>query len=282
MQFFFIAKIEKYFFLLENVLIFLSQKMKIIFIGDIFGKPGRNAVKKFLPKILSRFSPDFVIANCENISGGIGIEQKNLDEISEAKIDIFTGGNHSFSKMEIWKKPPKNLLRPANFYDNSPGCGYKIFQKNNKKIGIINLLGQVFTKNFPISPFQITEKILKEWKKENLDGIFVDLHAEATSEKYAFFRFFDGQISGIFGTHTHVPTADSQISDQKTFFISDVGMSGPENSVIGVKNSVAVNNFLFPTGRKKFTAASGKGIFRGVFLETKQGKAKNFQFLQFC
>lgn len=251
--------------------------MKIFFIGDIFGRAGRRAVASFLPKVKKEHQPDLVIANAENLAGGVSTTTKTLAEMRAAGVDFFTGGNHSFHDLKYFSEDPvQDFLRPANIPEGAPGEGYRIVNG----LGIINLLGRIFIKNPTTCPFIALERILEEWKDEELKGIFVDLHAEATSEKAALFHAFAGRVSAMVGTHTHVPTADDQIHEG-TYFLTDVGMTGPVDSIIGLEVKTGVENFRSPIGKKKLKEERGSAVFRGVLLDISDGKVHNAEKITF-
>ncbi len=218
--------------------------MRILFLGDIFGEPGRTAVKRGLKEIISNTHPDFVIANAENAAHGAGITYDMAMDLFSYGIDVLTGGNHTFDKKAIWDRMQEvpNLLRPANFHESVPGKGDIILTKNGMKLGIINLQGRI--EMSPIdSPFFVGERIAREIAKET-PYIFVDFHAEATSEKQALGYYLDGKVSAVVGTHTHIPTADEKILSKGTAYITDVGMCGVEESIIGLDKDIALKRFL--------------------------------------
>jgi metallophosphoesterase (TIGR00282 family) len=225
--------------------------MKLLFIGDTFGKAGRRATSFFLPQIKKEYAPDLVVMNAENLSGGVATNEKSILEMEESGVDFFTGGNHSFQDLKIYDSQRSNIIRPANLEDDAPGVGHRIREINGKKYGFINLLGRVFIKLPVLCPFRCTENILNKWSSEELDGIVIDFHAETTSEKAAFFHHFRNRVSAIIGTHTHVPTADAKIWDGGTFFLTDIGMTGPVESIIGLQVESGVMNFSFSDRQKK-------------------------------
>ncbi|TDT69166.1 hypothetical protein EV215_1508 [Hypnocyclicus thermotrophus] len=207
--------------------------MKILIIGDIIGKPGRKILYEFLERKKEEY--DFIIVNGENSAAGFGITTKIADEFFEYGIDVITSGNHIWDKKEIYKYLDENnaLLRPLNYPKSVPGSGYIIKEsKNGEKIAVVNLQGRVF---MPLvdSPFEVIENILNEIKKET-DIIIVDFHAEATSEKVALGWFLDGKVKAIYGTHTHIQTADNRILSEGTAYITDIGMTGSHDSIIGM------------------------------------------------
>ncbi|MEK7653627.1 MAG: TIGR00282 family metallophosphoesterase, partial [Patescibacteria group bacterium] len=207
--------------------------IKILFLSDIVGKIGRKAVIKELPKLKSRYHPDLVIANAENLAHGIGFTRKTLAEMIEAGVDLFTSGNHAWEKAgadEILNQKDSSVLRPANYPAKKSGVGVKELKISKKKVVVVNLLGKVFIKDRVADPFKMMKKIIREHGK----AIYlVDFHAEATSEKTAFANYFDGKIAAVIGTHTHVPTSDERILADGTGYITDAGMIGYYDSVIG-------------------------------------------------
>ena len=256
----------------------MPAKSKLIFFGDIIGKPGRKALLAALPEIREKYKPDFVVVNVENIAHGKGVTVNSLAEIDGLGIDVMTSGNHVFDKgeqtAEAFAKNP-NLSRPGNYVGDFPGRGFVRLEKNGQGYLIINLNARVFFENqFPGgigSPFQEFDKIMAEQAKPG-DVVFVDFHSEATSEKRAFGFYCDGRASLVCGTHTHVPTADLQILPKGTGYVSDVGMSGAVNSVIGVpvENSLAI----FLGGSFKFEVAESNPIMvNAVYAEIENGRA---------
>lgn len=252
--------------------------IKVLFIGDINGKAGRNCVKAVLPGLIKEKNIDFIIANVENAAGGFGITYETFREIKENKIDVLTMGNHTWDNKDIFTfiDNEPSLLRPANLPEDVPGRGFGVFSVNNSgiKIGVINLNGRIFMEPAQC-PFRIAEKIVNEIK-EITPVIIVDIHAEATSEKQAMGFFLDGKVSAVIGTHTHVPTADERILPNGTGFITDAGMTGPFDSVIGVKKDIIIRRFLNGLP-EKFEIANNDIHLNGVFLsiDTDSGKTKD-------
>ncbi len=218
--------------------------MNILFIGDIIGRPGRTFLKNNLDFLKEKYKIDFTIANGENSSGGLGITEETYKELIEMGIDVITLGNHTWSKRDTAEFLPnkKNIVRPANYSALCPGKGYTIMEKNKKRIAVINLAGRVYLENCDC-PFTTSDKILKEIS-ELSDIIIVDIHAEATSEKIALGHYLNGRVTAVLGTHTHVQTADEKILDQGTAYITDVGMTGPHDSVLGVEKEIIIKKFL--------------------------------------
>jgi 2',3'-cyclic-nucleotide 2'-phosphodiesterase len=220
--------------------------MKILFFGDIVGKLGRKAVAKALPGLREKYSPDFVIGNGENLAHGKGVTEKTLDEIYAAGVDFLTSGNHVTKKegTEYLLDREKRLIRPANYPPNVPGRGYEIVKIGNKKAIIINLVGRVFFQEDFDCPFRKLDELLEIREIKKSDLILVDFHAEATSEKVAFGWYADGRVTAIFGTHTHVPTADNWVLPKGSGYVTDVGRVAAKDSVLGVEKDLVIEKFL--------------------------------------
>ena len=252
------------------------MSIKILFIGDIVGSPGRAAVKKLLPAIRKREDIDVVVANAENSAGGSGITSRTARDLFQSGCDVLTSGDH------VWRRPEvvevlhreANVLRPANFPKMTPGKGSVIFKTEaGHKVGVICLLGRVFIDALVESPFKVVVEEIKLLKAET-PVILIDIHAEATSEKVALGWFLDGEVSAVLGTHTHIQTADESILPKGTAYITDVGMTGPYDSVIGRKKEKIIERFLtgMPT---RFELGTEDIQLHGVVLEVdeKTGKA---------
>jgi metallophosphoesterase (TIGR00282 family) len=256
--------------------------MKVLFIGDIVGKAGRKAVKEGLPDLVNKLRIDFVIANVENAAGGFGITKAIGEELFALGIDVLTSGNHIWDKKEAVSYIPKEdrLLRPANYPREVPGAGSIVMNTSaGEKIAVLNLSGRVFMQPLDC-PFQVARGEIPVLK-EQTNVIIVDFHAEATSEKSAIGWLLDGEASAVIGTHTHVQTADEKILPKGTAFITDVGMTGPINSIIGVKKEQIINKFLtqIPV---RFETAKGESMLSCVVLEinSKTGMSTKIQRLQ--
>ena len=217
--------------------------MRILFIGDIVGEAGLRFLEENLAKIRQDNKINLVIANAENISNGRGLHKKDYDRLMKLGIFAITMGNHTFSQRDIKDYiSSSKIIRPANF-NSDLGNGYKTLNYNDKKITIVNLLGRVYMNNMSLdNPFTVMDKILEEVKGKT-DYIIVDMHAEATSEKIAFGLDFDGKVSAVVGTHTHVPTADNRILPKGTLYVSDIGMTGPYNGVLGDDAETIIERF---------------------------------------
>lgn len=256
--------------------------MKILFIGDIVGEPGRRAVKELLPKIKKSQSLDFVIANGENVAGGSGITPALAEELFACGIDVITTGDHVWKRKEIIDRidSEKRLLRPANYPREAPGFGSTVVKsESDTEVGVISLIGRVFMQAVEC-PFRVAKEELAKIK-EKARIIIVDIHAEATSEKIALGWYLDGLVSAVVGTHTHVQTADEKILPKGTAFISDVGMTGPFDSVIGRKKEQILARFLTQMPAR-FETAEGDIQLHGVILDIdeKTGKADSIKRVQ--
>ena len=240
--------------------------MKVLAVGDLVGDVGLNKLKEVLPKLVEAENIDFVIANVENVAGGMGISSKDFNILDKMKIDSMTMGNHTWGKKDIFAfiDNPK-LLRPANYSKGVPGKGYNIYKCKDKKIAVINLIGRTDINILSENPFTVADAIIEKIK-DRVDMIFVDFHAEATAEKIAMKYYLDGRITGLFGTHTHVQTADEEITEKGTGYITDLGMTGPKKSVIGMDVDASVKRFVTSLP-ERYKLATGKAIFNGCVFE---------------
>lgn len=250
-----------------------------MFLGDIAGKPGRLAIKKYLDS-LQIDKPDFIIANAENASHGFGLTRKNYEELLSYGIDCFTSGNHIWDKREIFQyiNEADRLIRPINYPENTPGKGFTIIEKNNIKIGIINVLGRTFMQPFD-SPWDMTAKAINEIK-EITPLVFMDIHAEATAEKICIAKYFAKMgVTGIFGTHTHVQTADERIYEGCCAYITDAGFCGDFEGVIGMDYEASVNRLITLIPDRLDVANSGICQINGVIVTADifEGKALNIE-----
>lgn len=242
--------------------------MKILFIGDIVGRSGREAVLAELENLKYKEGIDFCIANGENASGGLGMSRRAYEELKSAGIDYFTMGNHTFSKPDAGHllSEGENICRPANYSDFCPGEGYAIVtDSKGRKIAIMNLMGTVYNDIALTNPFIAADELIEKIK--NVTNIIIlDFHAEATSEKIAMGQYLDSRVSAVVGTHTHVQTADAMILPGKTAYITDVGMTGPQASVLGMKSEIAIKRFL--TGEKvRYEQSRNKAVIHAVIIE---------------
>lgn len=258
--------------------------MRILFIGDIFGRPGRTIVKEHLPGLVNDHAVDLVIANGENAAAGFGITPTLAEELFDLGIDVLTTGNHIWDKREIIgyfesadgnpHSPARRLLRPANYPPGMPGWGMYQGNKNDVPYAVLNLQGRVFmTAND--DPFRTADQLLKEVKAKL---VLVDMHAEATSEKMSMGWYLDGRVTLVVGTHTHVPTADERVLPGGTAYITDVGMTGPYDSVIGVKKELILQRFL-TNMPSRFEPASGDVRLSAIVVDCDEtsGKARDIK-----
>ncbi len=240
--------------------------MRVLIVGDVCGRPGRAAFTKYTAQIRQKYSIDIVVVNGENSAGGKGITRKSLDALYHAGADIVTSGNHVWDKREVLDFIDQEpfLIRPANYPEGAPGKGYCIYPFKAKNIGVINLSGRAFMPDMDC-PFQKIEDVLYEIK-EKCNIILLDMHAETTSEKMAMGWYLDGRVNAVVGTHTHIQTADERMLPHGTAYITDLGMVGPWNSVLGVKKECILERFT--TCRPvRFDLAEGPNVYSAVIVE---------------
>ncbi len=250
--------------------------MKILFISDIVSKNGREAVKQMLPSLRQEFGIDFTIANGEHLSDRVGVDEKVVREMMSAGIDFFTTGNHIWRQKDFASKIDSlglPLIRPANYLEGTPGEGFKVVETSYGKLLIVNLLGQHEIKAVVKSPFTTADEIIAAHPE--CKYVFVDFHAEMSSEKVALGRYLDGKASVVVGTHTHVPTADQRVLAGGTAVVSDVGFTGPRESVLGVRDDIIFNTFI-TSMPQKFELADGPIQINAVLIDLgHDGKAKS-------
>lgn len=240
--------------------------MKILAVGDIVGRAGLNKLKKDLPNIISEKQIDFVIVNGENAADGMGLTEKMYKEILSVKTNVVTMGNHTWGKKDIFGFiNDKHIIRPANYSKNNPGKGYRIYECNNKKIAVINLIGRVTMGILSENPFLVAREIIDNIKNI-ADIIIIDFHAEATAEKIALAHYLQGDATIIFGTHTHVQTADEKIMKNGTAYITDLGMTGPIDSVIGMSIEASVKRFETSLP-ERYKVADGEAMLNACIFE---------------
>lgn len=241
--------------------------MKILAIGDLIGNSGIKEMKKQIKEIKAKEDIDFIIVNGENSAEGMGITEKNFNDILDSNVDVITMGNHTWGKRDIFRFIDRDeIIRPANYPKGVPGKGYNIYNCNGKKIAVINAIGRVDINILTENPFLIVKDIIENIKNK-VDIIVVDFHAEATAEKIALANYLDGMATIVFGTHTHVQTADEQILPKKTAYITDLGMTGPKNSVIGMDIYASIKRFETTLPERYKIADSNLNIFNGVIFE---------------
>lgn len=252
--------------------------MRILFIGDIYGRPGREMAATYVPKLKKHYRPAVTIINGENAAHGKGITEKIYRELMESGADMITLGNHSWDNKDIFNfiDDAKNLVRPANFPKGTPGVGLRFINVNQHKLAVINLQGRTFMQ--PIDdPFTMANELVEEARKQT-SSIFVDFHAETTSEKLAMGWYLDGRVSAVVGTHTHVPTADGRILPQGTAYLTDVGMTGPYDGILGVQRETVIRRFKtqMPV---RFEAEEGRTQLGSVVIDINDstGQAKSIQ-----
>ncbi len=241
--------------------------MKILFIGDIIGKPGRRAVKELLPSLVAGHAVDMVIANCENAASGFGVTREVVEELYDSHIDVLTSGNHIWDKKEVMEfiDDYESLVRPANYPDSVPGKGSVLMPTAaGDYVGVLNLAGRIFMTAIDC-PFVTAKKEIARLKTRT-NVIIVDIHAEATSEKKALGWYLDGEVSAVLGTHTHVQTADNEVLPNGTAYISDAGMTGPFDSVIGIKKDTIIERFLTQIPNR-FDVAKNDIRLQGVIMD---------------
>ncbi|MDR1391387.1 MAG: TIGR00282 family metallophosphoesterase [Holosporales bacterium] len=260
--------------------------MRLAFFGDVVGKSGRNAVVNYVKDNKAKNGFDLVVVNGENSAHGFGINSRICDQFFEVGIDVITLGNHTFDQrgdIQLFDRE-KRLIRPLNYPAGTPGSGFIILDMpfSKKKVAIVNLIGRLFLEAND-DPFSVMSEFLNQYKLGvNVDAIFVDFHAEATAEKAALARYFDGKISGLVGTHTHVPTADSQIFSKGTGFLSDCGMCGDYDSCIGMDEESSIKRFISKIDAyAKMTPATKEATVCGVILDINdEGLCSNIQTIR--
>lgn len=248
-------------------------KMKVLAVGDIVGESGLNKLKELLPTIIEKENIDFTIVNAENTSGGMGLTDKDFNALQKMKIDVITMGNHTWGKKDIFAfiDNPK-ILRPANYSKGVPGKGYNIYECKGKKIAVMNLIGRTDMNILSENPFTVADELVDKLRNQ-VDIIIIDFHAEATAEKIAMKNYLNGRVNIIFGTHTHVQTADEEITEKGTGYITDLGMTGPKKSVIGMDVSASIKRFLTSLP-ERYKLAEGPAIFNGCIFEINDDSCK--------
>jgi metallophosphoesterase (TIGR00282 family) len=253
--------------------------MKVLFVGDVFGRPGRRALKRGLAAAREAHAPDFVIVNGENAAGGFGITPSILDAILGDDVDVVTTGNHVWDRREIYERLDKEprVLRPDNYPRGNPGHGVWSGTRAERAVAVINLQGRVFMKNLDC-PFRRLDLLLDRDDVRDAEVVVVDFHAEATAEKLALARYADGRVTAVVGTHTHVPSADARVLPRGTAYVTDVGMTGPHGGVIGVRAGSAIERFLKQTPNR-FDVAEEDVRFQAVVItvDTSAGRATGIE-----
>lgn len=245
--------------------------MKVLFVGDVFGQSGRDKLTASMESLKTRYAPDFIVANGENAAAGKGITFATADDMYRAGVDVITLGNHAWSRKEVLKIIDDNprLIRPANYPKGVPGRGRTVVEHGGFRLGVINLMGRVYM-DIPLDdPFQVADREVQALKGA-VDAILVDIHAEATSEKIALARYLDGRVAAVLGTHTHVQTADEQVLPDGTAFISDVGMTGPSEGIIGMDAATVLKRFT-TSMPMPFEPAEGRAQLNAVLVTLRKG-----------
>ena len=240
--------------------------MKILAVGDLVGESGLEKAKTVIDSLKREQNIDFIIVNGENVADGMGITLKNFNSIISMGANVVTLGNHTWAKKDIFKFiENEKIIRPANYPEGVPGKGCVICNCNNKKIAVINLIGRTEMGVLTENPFVIGKKIIEDIKNK-VDIILVDFHAEASAEKVAMGNYLDGIVTAVYGTHTHVQTADERILPNGTGYITDIGMTGPKNSIIGMDIEASLKRFV-TTLPERYKLASGECIFNGCIFD---------------
>jgi metallophosphoesterase (TIGR00282 family) len=252
-----------------------NDAFRILFLGDVVGRPGRAALKARTRDLKKLYRVDVVIANGENAAGGVGTDPSTAREILDAGVDVITGGNHTFSRRELiptLSAPNSKVIRPANF-PKAPGRGFFVLEHEcGVAVGVLNLIGRVFMDLLVDCPFRVADELLQS-ELAQCDVVLVDFHGEATSEKLACAHYLDGRVTAVVGTHTHVQTADERVLPNGTACITDVGMCGPYDSILGVGTDAVVQRFV--TGRPhRFEVAPGRSCISGVIIESRPGESR--------
>jgi metallophosphoesterase (TIGR00282 family) len=248
----------------------VAEPVRILFVGDLVGGVGRRALLGLLPELRERHMPTFVVVNGENVAGGLGITPKIADELLAAGVDAITLGNHAYHRREIYPylDSGKPIVRPANYLASQPGRGHCVVEAGGARLAVVNLSGNVFLRAGRVALLEIDTVI--DGLPDDVDHVLVDMHAEATSEKVALGWHLDGRVTAVVGTHTHIPTADARILPGGTAYITDVGMTGPRESVIGVERDQAIRS-LRTQMHERFDTASGDPWLNGVLIECPAG-----------
>ncbi len=253
------------------------NKSRILHIGDIVGRPGREGLRQILPQLVEELEPSLIVANCENVAGGLGVTEKQAHELLDCGVDVLTTGNHAFRRKEIYQMLDNDsrIIRPANYLPSNPGTGATVIEKQGTRYGVLNLVGAV-SMRAARSPFLAADDEL-EHLAQRVDLVIVDFHAEVTSEKVAMGWHLDGRVCAVLGTHTHVQTADARVLPKGTAYMTDIGMTGSRDSVIGVKKEQSLKRFLTQMPVRFETAEDDVWIMGAVVDANEQGLADAIQ-----
>ena len=252
--------------------------MRILFIGDIVGKLGREAISNYLPKLTQTYKPTVTIVNAENAAHGKGLTEKIYKSLLREGVDFMTMGNHTYGQRQIYDfiENANRMVRPANFPDDAPGVGMRFIQINEIKLAIINLQGRAFMQDID-DPFKKADALIAEAQKET-DYIFVDFHAETTSEKNAMGWYLDNRVSAVVGTHTHIQTSDERILPGGTGYITDVGMTGYYDGILGINREEVITRFITSLPQRQVVPDEGRSVLSGVIIDlNKDGKTKRIE-----
>jgi metallophosphoesterase (TIGR00282 family) len=260
--------------------------MKILFLGDVMGRAGRAAVSEHLPRLRSDWKLDFVVVNGENASNGMGLSKDHANLLFDAGADCVPLGDHAFDQKDMLQhiQSDSRIIRPLNYAQgDTPGRGHRVFDVRGRKVLVVQALGQVFMKRPFADPFSAIDRVLKAHPRGGMvQAIIVDMHCEATSEKMGMGHFCDGRASLVVGTHTHVPTADAQLMSKGTAYLTDAGMCGDYNSVIGMEKAEPMRRFVTGMPKSRFTPALGEATLSGVYVETddRTGEATRIEMVR--
>lgn len=257
--------------------------MNVLVIGDVVGKVGVDAVKKNLPDLKKKYNIDFTIVNGENSADGMGITKNILNDLYKSGADVITMGNHTWGKKEIFSfiDEEERIIRPSNYAEGLPGKGKVLLECKNKKIGVVDLIGRVNVGGNFDSPFERADKDIDELKAKGADIIIVEIHAEATAEKIALGYYLKDKATIVYGTHTHVQTADEKIYETGMGYITDIGMTGPKNSIIGMEPTAALKRFLTQMP-ERYACAQGDAILNGVVFEIDEQSKRVSNIVRIC
>ena len=252
--------------------------MRVLFIGDVFGTLGQEALKTYLPKLKQDYKPHLIFVNAENIDKGFGINEDIYKELMTMGVSLITMGNHTFRNSKILSFiDDANLIRPANYDESVPGVGHKTIRYNDKTVTVINLMGRIFMGDPLDNPFKLVDQLLDEIQS---DYIFIDFHGEATSEKIAFAHYVDGRVTAVVGTHTHVPTADAMVLPNGTMYITDLGMTGAKYGVLGADKDLQIHKFITGLRGPVKETKEGPKQLNGVLIDTDLTKIQSINIYE--
>lgn len=252
--------------------------MKVLCIGDVFGTLGQKALKTYLPKLKQEYKPHLIFVNAENIDKGFGITEEIYKELMSMGVSMITMGNHTFRNKKVYDIIEEgNIIRPANYDESVPGVGVKTINYNNETVTVINLMGRIFMGDPLDNPFKLIDAILDSLDS---DYIFIDFHGEATSEKIAFAHYVDGRVTAVYGTHTHVPTADAMVLPKGTMYITDLGMTGPKYGVLGADPEKQIHKFITGMRGPVREVKEGPVQLNGILIDTTMHTIQSIQIYE--